>query len=752
MFVEYKIERNKPVIYLFKYIDGKRTFKKIQDFEPYFYVSKDEVIPLQNYQIKEVVEGEFVDIKGNKLKKIIVRLPTDVPVVRKNFTKHYEADVPFVTRYIIDELKKIEYEKLRVHYMDIEDDDSLDVKFAPKPITSIATWDNFLKRYIVFVWRTDQKKREFKYKDVSIYYFDNEKEMLNNYIKFVNDTNPDIITGWNNINFDMPYLINRMHKLGVNYKNLSQIGEVKCDTHDVMIKGRVVFDMFQGYRYVLENTPESRRLDDIGKLELELPKLKFEGTPGELWKKDLPKLIKYNIRDVEILVKLDEKKNIISFIDELRRVTNCTFNESMFMSFMFDSFLLTQFHDKIIFETRAKGNKLPKYKGAEIITPITGLHHNVLHIDLKSLYAAIEISFNMSPETLDKNGDIDVGNGIKFSSKKEGIMSQIQKSLWKLRDEKKRLRDIETDEKKRGILDREQSCFKTIMAAIYGQTAFPKSRVFSPSVASSITYIARKILLATVEKLKELGHEVIYGDTDGIFLKIKEEINPKELVKEINKYYNEFCKQFKITKHIFDIEYEKFYKSFIINSKKRYAGILTFEKGREVKKLDIKGLEVRRSDNSRFTRNLQKEILRMVLEGIDKSKVQKYLQDEIKKFKGIEYELEEIAIPRGLTNSPEKYKITSPWIRGCLYSQSYLNLKFEAGDKVRLLYIKSMPTKYPSTGELCFFNNHEVPKGVEIDWDKMIDKCVVMKLDTILASVGWDINEMIGTNKSLMEF
>ena len=163
-------------------------------------------------------------------------------------------------------------------------------------------------------------------------------------------------------------------------------------------------------------------------------------------------------------------------------------------------------------------------------------------------------------------------------------------------------------------------------------------------------------------------------------------------------------------------------------------------------------MEVRRSDSSRFTRDLQKEVLRLILSDDDKIKVKDYVSKEIKKFKEKKYKYEDIAIPRGLTNLPHKYLTTSPWIRGCIYSQNYLNLKFKIGDKARLLYVKQMPPRLPPTKELCFFNNHEVPKGIEIDWDKMITKCVTMKLEHILDAVGWDINDIIGENKSLFEF
>ncbi len=745
MIIDYKKERYKDTFYIFKNRkNGRREVEKQVGFEPYFYIPEDATIPKMG-QIKRVDEGDYVDSHGNKLKKIIVKSPGDVPYVRKEFKQHYEADINFVQRFTIDNIGQIAHEKLRIHYLDIENDDSLDIDNAPKPITCITIYDNFLKKYIVFVWREEINERNFKHEDKSIYYFDNEVKMLRTFIGFVQDTDPDILTGWN-VDFDMFYIINRMRVLKINFNSLSPMNSVGIGKHDISVKGRVVFDLLKGYSKLKPTVIESRKLDEIGKLELGMEKLKFEGTHGELWRKELAKLIKYNIRDVEILKLLDEKMKIIPYFDELRRLTNCGFNETMWTSSLIDGMLLTKFHNKIIFKSKEYHTDVEKVEGAIVVDPVKGLHHDILHIDLKSLYPSIMISFNMSPETLSKEGDINVGNGIKFNSKNKGVLSVLIKDLGVLREEKKKMRDGEKDEELKKVFDRQQYCVKVIMNAIYGQTNFKRSRIYCPQISESITYVGRKILMATIDKLKGWGYEVIYGDTDGIFLKMQKGTKPQELVKEINKYYNEFCEQFGITNHIFDIEFEKVYKSLILSSKKHYAGIL------DDGKFEVKGLETVRTDNSKFIRSLQKEILKMIMEDAGKEKVKTFVQKELKKFKNKGYDYEHIAIPRGLTNSPEKYKTTSPWIRGCIYSQNYLNLKFVQGDKARLLYIKTMPPRLPQTNELCFHNNHEVPRGVVVDIDKMLEKGVYRKLKNIFELVDWTINDITGESKTLLEF
>lgn len=205
MLIEYRIENNKPIIYIFYYKDGKKIIKKVKDFEPYFYILENENVP----KINEIVRIEKVETKslfGEKLKKIVVNLPSDVPKIREKFSKTFEADILFTIRYTIDEIKQIPYEKLRIQYLDIENDDSKEPDIANKPITIIGCWDNFLEKYILFTWKEREKEREFKNKDLSIYYFNNEKDLLKNYINFINDTSPDIITGWNIVHFDIPIL------------------------------------------------------------------------------------------------------------------------------------------------------------------------------------------------------------------------------------------------------------------------------------------------------------------------------------------------------------------------------------------------------------------------------------------------------------------------------------------------------------------------------------------------------------------
>lgn len=751
MILAYKEEKGKPIIYIFydRESNGIRKIKKITDFEPYFYVKYDEKIPNLK-QIKKVVKGNYYSLFGDKLKKIIVNLPEEVPQIRDKFTKTYEADVLFLGRYMIDKMKEIKKERLRIQYTDIETDDCNDVTNTPLPITCIGVYDNFLNKYITFIWSGKVNKRVFKNENHSIYYFKSEIEMLKEYVKFITTTDPDILTGWYFVEFDLRYIINRMGKLGLNWGKLSPINIVGT-REDILIKGRICMDMIQLYSNFHEGDLESRQLDDVGRDELKLEKLKFIGTPGKLWREDIVKLIKYNKRDVEIVKELDEKLRLIEYNDEKRRLAKCNFENVFTPSMLIDSYILSRCYGKIILPSRPKITMTEEFEGARLFSPSKGLHKNVAVIDLKSLYPSIILSMNMSPETLDKDGSIKVGNGISFTNKKVGLYPEILNDMFKFRDEKKKLM-IEDSENKE-VYDRQQITIKNLTNAFYGVLGLPKFRLFCPPIPSSITFIGRKILEWTKEYLERKDLKVVYGDTDSIFFEIKKDDNVEKLVNNLNIDYKEFVKQFSIDKHFFKMEYEKLYSKLILHTKKLYAGFKIYDRGRIMdNEFEVKGLGAKRSDNSRISRKIQKNILGMIMDEKSKDEIKNYVKDEINNIKSKFYDFEDLGIPKGINKNINEYKTTSPHIRGIIYSNKYFKTDFKLGSKPKLIYIKSVPKNLPLTNEICFTYNHQIPKDFVIDYDKIIEKTIYMKLDGLFETVGWSVEEMLGKGRNLMEF
>jgi len=760
MIIEQMTNGDRTTIHIFtRDKNGKRQHKIVTDFKPYFYIKEDEPVNLKDYpQITKIEKGNFVSLFGEKLKKIYVRTPGDVLQIRDSFYKTFEADVLFTTRYMIDEIEEIPNHPLRIQFMDIETG-SLDIINTPRPIYSIAIYDNFLKKNIVFILNNGSNQKIKNFPNTSIYTFSREEDLLNKFLFFIEDTDPDLITGWFVEGYDLPYIINRMKKLKIDFTKLSPLRYVQIRGEDVVIKGRIVFDMMKGYIHLHEGELVSRALEYVARDELNLGKIPIIDLPDKVWKEDINKFIEYNLRDVELVRKINNKLKIIDFFDETRRFVKCHFLDGFFASNIFDCFILNYCKKhNIILPSKQKVER-KRIKGAIVKEPKRGIHKNIAVIDLKSLYPTIMINMNLSPETVDENGEIVIGNGVRLTNKRKGLIpillemlidyrGKIKKKMFKALKEK----GIESEEYR--AYYQQQFVTKAVTNAFYGQMLFPRCRLYKPEIGDSVTFIGRNIITWTIEQVEKLGYEVIYGDTDSCFVNLNNTNYDefKKDVEKINRSYSEFTKKFGVDLSAFKVEFEKVYKTFIIFTKKRYAGHLVWKDGQKVDSIDVVGIEVRRSDSSRVTRIIQKEVLSMILKGEGKEKIKMYLKKEINKIKNGEYDLDDIAIPRALRMNIGDYKTDHIILRGCRYSNKYLHTNFKKGDKPKVLHIKNVPKGFPPTDVICIDHRTKVPEGFIVDYDLMIQKILQMKLESIFEAVGWSVDEMLGGQKSLLGF
>ena len=233
------------VIEMFGRKETGEFYKKIDTtFRPYFYI--------------ENPRGEFKTIDGKKVSKITLNKPSEVRAKRIGYN-HYEADIPYTNRYLIDRVSKIETEPIRICYLDIEtrqDEGYSGVDEAKNKISLIGVYDNFNKKYEQFALK------EFETNG-------GESIMLSAFIQYITQTNPDIIVSWFGNGFDFPYLLNRMKRLGININRLGRGGYSYSGTR-CKIYGRILFDMLEAYKkhFTGATSRESWSLDYISKYEL----------------------------------------------------------------------------------------------------------------------------------------------------------------------------------------------------------------------------------------------------------------------------------------------------------------------------------------------------------------------------------------------------------------------------------------------------------------------------------------------------
>jgi len=338
--VEYSVGAEIPVIHIFgRDASGRAVRVDVTGFRPYFYVpaSLADAAPLPR-EVDLEPGTTYRSIRGEPLRRLYTRRPGDVRDVRNLFSEHYEADIPFATRFMIDcglsagvELPAgtsvVDYRELapssvaapaRTCIMDIE---CVDEQGFPEPerdpIICVTCWDSFDDDYTTLLWqpggvpgdapvddpalRVHEQHRVVRYPD--------EVSMLRGLVAYIRERDPDILSGWNFVEFDIPYILKRMAAIGLRTEDLARLpGQTERDA----IRGRALFDLLSAYRKMHQAQKESYRLDAIAEEELGVTKVRYSGTITALWRSDPARLVEYNCRDVELCVGIDKRTTLSS--------------------------------------------------------------------------------------------------------------------------------------------------------------------------------------------------------------------------------------------------------------------------------------------------------------------------------------------------------------------------------------------------------------------------------------------------------
>ena len=771
-----EFEKNKKgYLALFIREGNIRSIKIVEGFKFYFYIPSN--------------VGNFEAIDKEKVKKLEFDSYNEVPEARKQYVKTYEADVHATSRYLIDCVPKIEKCNLRIHYTDIEKDP------PSNRITCISVYDNYLKKSVAFTWREDliphQENKEYSFPSgysfkATVHYYNSRVRMLSDYIRLVQETDPDILTGHFFVKFDCKELMQEIGSVGLKVSDLSPIrrayliGEtVSKYESNIKIYGRVLFDMLKAYSALQPSRLPDYSLEAIAQKELGEGKVKRTMNFHDMWMKDLEYLVEYCCKDSVLVYRIDKKKKILEYYDELRRFIGGDWSSLFSETLLWDIYILRKVHNIMALPTKHK-IVIPPYEGGRIFQPASkGIHNNILLIDLQRLYPSIIITLNMSPETLvvvepfDANKHYILPNGVAFKKEPIGLLPSILLELIGTRERlQTKMKEYPYGSDEYETYYNQQFAAKIVMNALYGAMSYFNFRLATPEIASSVTFVGRNILDFVRSKLEELGYKILAGHTDSIFY-FGRTGTPPRLVEEmsnnvdyINDALNKFIKDFAgATLNYIKIEPKKVYQSLIISEKKtekakhltaksRYAGLLSWIEGEFIdpnseKALDIVGYEQKRSDSSEFSRDLQKKILRSLLTGKSEQDLKVYIQESINSISNNSFEY--IGIPSGLGKQLENFKVDNPHRRGSIYSNKYLGTSFNLGDKPKLLYVTQCG-KYPKTDVICFNRDEDVPPDFKLDVKTMIEKTVIAPLEHVLDAAGINIEDLLYGSSKLEEW
>ncbi|MFB6134551.1 MAG: DNA-directed DNA polymerase [Halanaeroarchaeum sp.] len=811
--VEGSGERERPVIHVFgRTEENDLEHVRVHGFRPYFYAPTESLTEddLSRNEITGSEEG-FESIRGEPLTRIYGRTPRDVGSIRDQFD-HYEADILFPNRFLIDKDitsglsvpdRRADDGALYVHHDEVETADvAADVRVntfdievddrsgfpedGEEPIVCLSSYDNFRDEYVAWLYEAPDATAETPETigdhdlldgraSVEVRSFEEESAMVDAFLAYLSETDPDVLTGWNFSDFDAPYLLDRIEELGMDPNRLSRVDEVwRSDWQGPNVKGRVVFDLLYAYQRTQFSELDSYRLDAVAEEELGVGKERYTGDIGDLWEHDPERLLEYNVRDVELCVEIDRKQDIVEFWREVAEFVGCKLEDATTPGDAVDMYVLHNVYGDFVLPSKGQ-QEGEAYEGGAVFDPITGVREMVTVLDLKSLYPMCMVTVNASPETKVDPEDFDgptyrAPNGTHFRKEPDGVIRAMVDELLAEREEKKTRRneyDPDTDEY--DVYDRQQAAVKVIMNSLYGVLGWDRFRLYDKEMGAAVTATGRAVIEFTEQAANDLGKEVIYGDTDSVMLELGEDLSREaaidesyELEEYINASYDDFASErLNAAEHRFQIEFEKLYRRFFqAGKKKRYAGHIVWKEGKDVDDIDITGFEYKRSDIAPVTKEVQKAVIEMIVTEGDVEGVKEYLHETIEDFRGGAVDLDDVGIPGGIGKRLDNYDTDTAHVRGAKYANLLLGTNFQRGSKPKRLYLKKVHPEYfrrieserPDLEEdplylefkrdpdvICYEYADQIPSEFEIDWEKMLRKTLKGPIARILEAleVSW---------------
>ena len=620
--------------------------------------------------------------------------------------------------------------RIRIYNFDIEVESSggfPDPKDARKPVTAITYYDNIEDTYFTYAINGWENTRE----DITVIFkeFNSEKDLLLAFLSDWKKNPPHIVTGWNIAGFDIPYLMNRYCRIfGLDVaQEFSPFGVIRERTsrdkfgkevQRYAIMGVAILDYLHLYQKFTYTNQESYRLDNIAFVELGERKISFEeeGSLLEMYKVNHQKFIDYNIKDVELVKRIDEKMKLIDLAIAMAYDAKINFEDVMGTVKMWDAIIYDYLMTKnIVAPPKKKNTKHEKFEGAFVKNPITGFHDWVVSFDLNSLYPHLIMQYNISPETItdeidnnvtvDKllNEEVDTSylkeinctltpNGAHYDRSSRGFLPELMEKIYNERTTYKR-KMLDAQQKKESGEDttNEISKYNNIQMAkkiqlnsAYGAIGNQWFRYYDLRNAEAITtggqlsirWIEKALngFMNKICKTEEYDY-VIAIDTDSVYLRmnkivehIYKEKDPSK--NEIVDFLDKICKE--SIEPFIDETYQKLadmtnaYEQKmhmgregisdkgVWTAKKRYAlNVYDMEGVRyATPKMKVMGLEIVKSSTPSHVRGKLKEAVNIVLTGTE-SELHKLVKDYEKEFATLDPV--DIAFPRGITDY-HKYK------------------------------------------------------------------------------------------------
>lgn len=460
---------------------------------------RETITPKFEYYVKDPTgTSEIKDIYGVPVIKKVSTHRAGIKSLKESGVKLWESDLPqdvkFLNDRYINENLKVDISKYNIAFVDIEiqtENEFPKPEEVKYPINLITLYLSKTKQTYTFGLQEYTGESDIK----NYRYFNDEDDLISGFITFIRTNNVDVLSGWNINDFDIPYIINRSEKLGIE-KSISPINIVERNKDGTYtIAGMIVLDYMELYKNYTYEEHESFSLNAIGLFELNKGKLDYEGVLNDLWKRDWNKFVEYNIQDVMLVKEIDDVKKFIELAIQLS-FSALIPTERIFSTLaVHTGYILKFLHEKNLVMPDMKISYVNESLPGGYVEAEPGFYKHVFSYDVESLYPHLILLYNISIETLRLNPTNTEGliktpiEGIYYDKSKKGILPEI----------------IETILKERKSLKNKQKIYELI------QKGENKENIC-------------KIINKSVNEFNELFKEMKEEDEDGAYYKSQQQI------------------------------------------------------------------------------------------------------------------------------------------------------------------------------------------------------------------------------------
>ncbi len=784
----YRLEGGRAVLHLHGRLETGRPFLIREDrFRPYCFARLADLEAARKEGARVEEAAGFRTLRGEPVCRLVFQIPADLAAARSRLAESgvplYEADIRFPIRFLIDrgirggiaiegsgrsgERGEVIFENPQIGPAEHAPGLSwlsLDLETDPRAqrIYSAALHGPAAAEVLLLLppQRGAGGEREsaetlaiphgtFPFRVLP---FRSERELLAALLARIREIDPDVLTGWNVIDFDLSVIERRCRALGVASglgrapgelrirKDSSYYGSSRAEA-----PGRAVLDAMQ----LLKGS--FVRLEDY-KLETAARTLLGEGkvlgpahTAEDIercWREDLPRFLHYNFTDARLVSDILGRTRLLPLAVRRSLLTGMPLERVGASIAAFDFLYLGELRRRgFVAPTAAVEEPAEPTIGGAVLDPRPGLYENILVLDYRSLYPSIIRTFNIDPITWvqePSHGEADLiraPNGACFR-RDPGILPAMLDRLFPERERARREGD-----------EIASQAIKILMNSFFGVLAAPGCRFAIPAVANAITSFGQAILFWTRERVEGLGYEVLYGDTDSIFVR-SSVADPMEalqmgerLAARLNgELASEILNRHRVESRL-SLEFQTLFRKLFLptsrgetaGSKKRYAGLTLREPGRGGEKREeivFVGLESVRRDWTRLARNFQQELIRRVFAG---EPLEPYIRGLVREVREGRHDAL-LVYRKALRKRMEEYTETTP-----PHVKAARKLSGKPGRSIE--YVVTLAGPEP-VGQLT----------APPDYEHYIDRQLAPIADAVLVNFNTSFQEVLGEGRQLALF